>query len=225
MGFFIRDLHRQIQDLHAKANDESSSLTVYRGQGMMKNEFEKMKKNYLNELFIHLLSLPCLSSLVIDCIDNVENTKHHLSSNISFTCIKILQIIINESFNRVSLPIATTEFSPIEYLVITNFLRTNELNGLLSDVPQLRRLSVHLSNQFAEKYKKKHDSIHLNHLRDVSLNIRHTTFNKFELIIKHLFKQVEVLCITSENNSTYLNEMSKKSNELTLIQHTATVNI
>ncbi|CAF2037218.1 unnamed protein product [Rotaria magnacalcarata] len=45
MGFFIRDLHRQIQDLHTEATGKLNSLTVYRGQGMMKNEFEKMKKS------------------------------------------------------------------------------------------------------------------------------------------------------------------------------------
>ncbi|CAF3877511.1 unnamed protein product [Rotaria sp. Silwood1] len=45
MGFFIRDLHQQIQNLHAKMNDKSGPLTVYRGQGMVKNEFEKMKKS------------------------------------------------------------------------------------------------------------------------------------------------------------------------------------
>jgi len=36
------------------------------------------------------------------------------------------------------------------------------------------------------------------------LNIRHITFNEFGLIIENLLNQVEALCITPENDSTYL---------------------
>ena len=45
LGFFISDLHRQIQELHREefgSNGSNQEFTVYRGQGMEKNEFEKM---------------------------------------------------------------------------------------------------------------------------------------------------------------------------------------
>ena len=45
LGFFISDLHRQIQELHREEFGSAGSnqkLTVYRGQGMEKKEFEKM---------------------------------------------------------------------------------------------------------------------------------------------------------------------------------------
>ena len=45
LGFFISDLHRQIQELHREefgGNGSNQELTVYRGQGMEKKEFEKM---------------------------------------------------------------------------------------------------------------------------------------------------------------------------------------
>jgi Flp pilus assembly protein TadD len=47
MGFFIGDLHRQIEHLHTKQFNEqqsSTTFTVYRGQGMSKEHFEQMKK-------------------------------------------------------------------------------------------------------------------------------------------------------------------------------------
>ena len=45
MGFFIGDLHRHIEQLHAaQFNGTSPSFTVYRGQGMSKADFEQMKK-------------------------------------------------------------------------------------------------------------------------------------------------------------------------------------
>ena len=45
LGFFIADLHRQIAELHREefgSHGSNQKLTVYRGQGMEKAEFEKM---------------------------------------------------------------------------------------------------------------------------------------------------------------------------------------
>ncbi|CAF3411381.1 unnamed protein product [Rotaria socialis] len=44
MGFFIRDLNEQIEQIYAKMG-KPSSLTVYRGQGMAPVEFEKLLNN------------------------------------------------------------------------------------------------------------------------------------------------------------------------------------
>ena len=46
MGFFMRDLHRQIQQLHSEQVKTYSGrpFTVYRGQGLSKTHFEKMTK-------------------------------------------------------------------------------------------------------------------------------------------------------------------------------------
>ena len=47
IGFFIVDLHRQIEKLHAEqfgGTDFTRNLTVYRGQGMSKEDFERMMK-------------------------------------------------------------------------------------------------------------------------------------------------------------------------------------
>jgi tetratricopeptide (TPR) repeat protein len=46
MGFFIRDLHEQIQELYQKqiGSYHGKSFTVYRGQGLLKTDFEKLMK-------------------------------------------------------------------------------------------------------------------------------------------------------------------------------------
>ena len=46
LGFFIQDLHRQIEELHREQTDEEQNrmFTVYRGQGLSKLEFTKMIK-------------------------------------------------------------------------------------------------------------------------------------------------------------------------------------
>ncbi|CAF0946802.1 unnamed protein product [Adineta ricciae] len=44
MVFFIRDLHRQLEQLHSEL-DKSKSIVVYRGQGMLNDDFGKLKSN------------------------------------------------------------------------------------------------------------------------------------------------------------------------------------
>jgi hypothetical protein len=46
MGFFIRDLHEQIQDLHQQqvSGYKGKTFEVYRGQGLLKTDFEKLLK-------------------------------------------------------------------------------------------------------------------------------------------------------------------------------------
>ncbi|CAF3713826.1 unnamed protein product [Rotaria socialis] len=44
MGFFIRDIHRQIEEIHLELQLREP-LEVYRGQGMIADEFEKLKNN------------------------------------------------------------------------------------------------------------------------------------------------------------------------------------
>ncbi|CAF1191750.1 unnamed protein product [Adineta steineri] len=46
MGFFLRDLHQQIQQLYQQQVNtyDRTSFLVYRGQGLMKTDFEKLEK-------------------------------------------------------------------------------------------------------------------------------------------------------------------------------------
>ncbi|CAF1044322.1 unnamed protein product [Adineta ricciae] len=44
MGFFINDLHQQIQRLHQEQNI-TEIFTVYRGQGLSKDDFEQLQQN------------------------------------------------------------------------------------------------------------------------------------------------------------------------------------
>jgi hypothetical protein len=46
MGFFVRDLNQQIGELHKKqvGNYHGKSFIVYRGQGLLKTDFEKLQK-------------------------------------------------------------------------------------------------------------------------------------------------------------------------------------
>ena len=45
MGFFLRDLHRQIKHLHSKGKTSRDRFIVYRGQGLSTSDFEKIKSS------------------------------------------------------------------------------------------------------------------------------------------------------------------------------------
>jgi hypothetical protein len=45
MGFVIRDIHREIEQIHAEPGKNGDYRTVYRGQGMSSNEFKKVKNS------------------------------------------------------------------------------------------------------------------------------------------------------------------------------------
>jgi tetratricopeptide (TPR) repeat protein len=65
LGFFIGDLHRQIEQLHKKQFADPSSnqsFSVYRGQGMDRKQFEQMTTNKGG-----LLSFNCFLSTSRDC--------------------------------------------------------------------------------------------------------------------------------------------------------------
>jgi hypothetical protein len=53
MGFFVRDLHQQIEQLHSNSDDRNP-LSVYRGQGMFNAEFEKMNNSECSLLFLNI---------------------------------------------------------------------------------------------------------------------------------------------------------------------------
>ena len=78
MGFFIGDLHRQIKQLHKKQSGDHQTgkmLTVYRGQGLSKTDFQKMKEtkgglmsfnNFLSTSKDRNTSLPFARSALAD---------------------------------------------------------------------------------------------------------------------------------------------------------------
>ncbi|CAF4043423.1 unnamed protein product, partial [Rotaria magnacalcarata] len=45
MGFFLKDIHNQIKDINSKISKRIGPFVVYRGQGMLNEEFEAMRNN------------------------------------------------------------------------------------------------------------------------------------------------------------------------------------
>ncbi|CAF5019238.1 unnamed protein product, partial [Rotaria sp. Silwood1] len=45
MGFFIKDIHQRIKEIHSKEHNKMGPFIVYRGQGMFNDEFIKIRNN------------------------------------------------------------------------------------------------------------------------------------------------------------------------------------
>ncbi len=165
--------------------------------------FDNIKSDHLENILIHLRSLPCLSSLTINFTDNVKDKDIIYREIFRLPVLKYCKLSLNNRFKFESPPIATKEFSPIEYLVITNDLKLDEMNCLLSYVPQLRHLSIHLLDRNSPRVKVSY-STQLNHLTHTSFNINQIPFDEFKLVTKNLFHHVEILHISIKNKLTYL---------------------
>ena len=79
MGFFIQDIHREIERLHAE-NNQNEKLVLYRGQGMASVDLDKIKKNEGGPLsFNSLLSISFDNEVSLmfaeSSIDNLNFTK------------------------------------------------------------------------------------------------------------------------------------------------------
>ncbi|CAF1061356.1 unnamed protein product [Rotaria sordida] len=93
------------------------------------------------EILIHLISLPCLYSLIVSCTDNVQNKNVFYHQIFRLTVLKYCKLTLAANTQSNSLSMATTEHSPIEYFII-NQLYVDELYAFLSYIPQIRRLSI-----------------------------------------------------------------------------------
>ncbi|CAF1090391.1 unnamed protein product [Adineta steineri] len=158
----------------------------------------------LTNLLNYIAVLPNLSSLVIILIDQVQQINKLYHQIFRLPVLNYCKIsLLKESIQSEPLPIETKEFSSIKHLVIENPLHIDELNALLSYVPQLCRLSIHQLNRSCKIPKEPYSTI-LKHLTHISLFIGNMTFDDFELWIETISNQLKVLHISIKFDINFL---------------------
>ncbi|CAF3679157.1 unnamed protein product [Rotaria sordida] len=162
-----------------------------------------IESKYIKQIINHLSSLPMLSLLIIISIDTIKNQNGIYQKIFRLPALKYCQMFFNILRERKHLHLPTNEFSLIEHLVINDQILINQLDNLLSCVPQLRRLSLN------NLYGFSHDrtltkSITLNYLTHVSLRLYAVHFEDFESITKDFFHKVEILRIYVRCQSVHL---------------------
>lgn len=165
--------------------------------------FDHITSKYLRNILKYLLMLPNLSNLVLIPIDRTTNIVEMYKSIFRLPALKYCKVVLKTDLDYDHLPISTDLTSPIQHFIINHGLSMNNLNALLSYVPQLCRLTLNHLTEYLNNHTEVFSSSIIN-LKHVSINVRSVPFEKFQLIAKSAFKQLEFLSLEVDTNRTYL---------------------
>ncbi|CAF1171859.1 unnamed protein product [Adineta ricciae] len=93
MGFFIRDLHEQINNIYMQQVTDicAQSFTVYRGQGLSKEEFEKLRQNRGGLMsFNSFLSTSRDQNVSLHFLDNIQTDLNSVKVLFQITIVSSL---------------------------------------------------------------------------------------------------------------------------------------
>jgi hypothetical protein len=157
------------------------------------------------DLFHRLTYLPNLSSLIINQTSGTAATEYiYCHSIVCLPTLKYCKIFCKEKISFESPSNTLNESNSMEHLVINNEFDLNEIPKLLSCFPRLHRLSFD-DLFFFPRFGMQTSSKLLNILTHVSLKLKLIKFNRFEPFIIHLFHNLQVFRISTDNDKEYLN--------------------
>lgn len=157
---------------------------------------ENIQFEYLENLLDQPFSLSHLSSLVITSND-VSNRAKIYGQIFRLPALKYCRLFLKGWNTNGSLPTCVDEYSPIERLVITNFVDLHEFDSLLSYLPHLRRISLDLYANYQKIRSTQRCPFVCKQLTHISLRLSYSIkFDIFEEVIRELFPMVEVLHLT-----------------------------
>jgi hypothetical protein len=150
---------------------------------------ENIESHYLEDLLHRLAVLPNLSSLTLHA--NPRANKVNIYKRLfQLPVLKYCELSF-QSISFQALPISTSMSSPIEHLIIKDNCHLNEIDVLLSYVPQLRRLSI--INEHALILVL----ILLNDLTQLSFTLMQLQSDEIDQFIKKRSHQIKVLHFSS----------------------------
>ncbi|CAF0851967.1 unnamed protein product, partial [Adineta ricciae] len=166
--------------------------------------FNQIKSKYLTNILHYLSYLPDLKSLTIIPADEISNRNEVLAKILSLPGLKHCKMSLKERFGVNALAIPSTITSPLEHLIIDHDMSFSQLKSLLSCVPQLRYLTCYaVVSSYGSSSETFTDL--LCNLTHVSLQMTDILFNNFEPMIRDLFHHLQVLRISTNRDSEYLN--------------------
>lgn len=181
----------------------SSAQFIQTFSQLKKLILDNIEVKHAEDILNNAKSLPKLYSLIINIIDPVEDSNNVYRTIFRLPVLKYCKVSFQTECNINSFQMSNNEYSPIEYLVIENDICFDVLDRLLSYIPELRHLKFCCLDGYNSKRTQLYP-LRLNHLSNVSLELRYVRFNKFQQLMKDTFHQVQLLRIATEDDITYV---------------------
>ena len=166
--------------------------------------FDHVKSKYFSNILHHLASLPHLTSLIIIPIDRIASPNELYLHLFRLPTLKYCKISLDIRFGSCSLTPTTTIVSPIEHLVLDNDFSLDQLDAVLSYVPNLRRLFIRCLNR-PSGFSVDLFSNRPNHLTHAHFDTINIPFERWESMCKGSFPQLEVLRLSINDDREYFN--------------------
>jgi hypothetical protein len=163
---------------------------------------DKIHCNIIIPLLWNLTNLPRLFSLKIDVSHIVINFTELYSLILNLPVLKYIKVSASGLVSSLDLPYNTDKFSPIEQLIMHSPCKVNELLTIISYTPHLS----HLTCNYLQAIRPIRMTLLLNtsNLKYFFLNDCHLKFDQFEILIKNLFSQIQVLRLVISSQSLYI---------------------
>ncbi|CAF3164044.1 unnamed protein product [Rotaria sp. Silwood2] len=147
-----------------------------------------------------------LHSLVLNLAEYVQNLNDIFSNIFRLPKLKYGKITYRI---RIDQDLSSGYFSrfhciPIETLIFNGPFSNDSLNNLLYHFPKLHHLSINYLAASRDENSETHATSLLKHLKYVSLKLHLIAFNKFEQIVQTFFGDIEVLRISTQYDTAYL---------------------
>ncbi|CAF1175372.1 unnamed protein product [Adineta steineri] len=164
-----------------------------------------IKTEKLFATLFYLNTLPRLFSLTVSIkVDDYYDFGNIYSLIFSLPTLKYNQLSTCTDDLQINIPdVINKKFSTIEYLGVNYFCTLNQLNSLLHYTPHLRRLFCHRVIKSDEIFKNEL-SMKVPHLKYICVEELLASFDEFEVFIKEISSQLQVLNIGIPWDKAYL---------------------
>jgi hypothetical protein len=203
---FIRPIKHRIKTLHVSDPITieyifpiTENIIIY---SQLQTLFlDNIESEYLENLLNRLTVLSNLSSLTIH-VGRGTNKINIYNLIFQLPVLKYCELSFEDNTPLGPLPISTNISSPIEHLLIKDNYDLNEVDALLSYVPQLHRLSI-TTRYESFKFKPILILILLKNLAKISFTMNRLPLNDIEQFIKKHYHQIKLLHLST--NYTEIN--------------------